>query len=109
MGPIEIQILLNTIFRFAITVVGAICLTTIIAMALRRRTPPAAIQSPDVLRRLDEISQSVARLDNAVEAVAVEVERISEGQRFTTRLLSEPSAARSLIERTNSSGSTTPH
>jgi hypothetical protein len=28
-------------------------------------------------------------LEHAVDAIAVEVERISEGQRFTTRLLSE--------------------
>jgi len=31
----------------------------------------------------------LARLEHAVDAIAVEVERISEGQRFTTRLLSE--------------------
>jgi hypothetical protein len=31
----------------------------------------------------------LARLEVAVESIAVEVERISEGQRFTTRLLSE--------------------
>jgi len=30
-----------------------------------------------------------ARLEQAVDAIALEVERISEGQRFTTRLLSE--------------------
>ena len=29
------------------------------------------------------------RLEQAVEAIAIEVERISEGQRFTTKLLSE--------------------
>jgi hypothetical protein len=28
-------------------------------------------------------------MEQALEAVAIEVERISEGQRFTTRLLSE--------------------
>jgi len=37
---------------------------------------------PDVAARLERIEQ-------AVEAVAIEVERISEGQRFTTKLLSE--------------------
>ena len=37
---------------------------------------------PAVTTRLDRIEQ-------AVEAIAVEVERISEGQRFTTKLLSE--------------------
>ena len=35
----------------------------------------------------------LARLESAVEAIAIEVERISEGQRFTTRLLSEQSQA----------------
>ena len=29
------------------------------------------------------------RIEHAVDAIAVEVERISEGQRFTTKLLSE--------------------
>jgi hypothetical protein len=29
------------------------------------------------------------RLEHAIEAVAIEVERISEGQRYTTKLLSE--------------------
>ncbi len=37
---------------------------------------------PEVMHRLERIEQ-------AVDAVAIEVERISEGQRFTTRLLSE--------------------
>jgi hypothetical protein len=31
----------------------------------------------------------LARVEQIVEATAVEIERISEGQRFTTRLLSE--------------------
>jgi hypothetical protein len=33
----------------------------------------------------------MARLESAVDAIAVEIERISEGQRFVTRLLTEPS------------------
>lgn len=32
---------------------------------------------------------STAQLERAIEAIAIEVERISEGQRFTTRLLAE--------------------
>ena len=35
----------------------------------------------------------LVRIEQAVDAIAVEVERISEGQRFTTRLLSEQSHA----------------
>lgn len=36
-----------------------------------------------------EVSAQLAQLNQAVDAIALEVERISEGQRFTTRLLSE--------------------
>jgi hypothetical protein len=37
--------------------------------------------------------ERMSRLEQAVEAIALEVERISEGQRFTTKLLSERAAA----------------
>jgi hypothetical protein len=37
----------------------------------------------------NEISSQLAHLNQAVDAIALEVERISEGQRYTTRLLSE--------------------
>ncbi len=36
-----------------------------------------------------ETDLRLARIEQAVDAIAVEVERISEGQRFTTRLLSD--------------------
>jgi hypothetical protein len=36
-----------------------------------------------------EVAARLERIEQAVEAVAIEVERISEGQRFTTKLLSE--------------------
>jgi hypothetical protein len=36
-----------------------------------------------------EVTSRLERIEQAVEAVAIEVERISEGQRFTTKLLSE--------------------
>ena len=54
-------------------------------------------------RRIAEVSgasvsdERMARLEAAVESIAIEVERISEGQRFTTKLLTEqpqPMAAR---------------
>ena len=44
---------------------------------------PAA---PDSTERLERIEQ-------AVDAIAIEVERVSEGQRFVTRLLSERAPA----------------
>ena len=36
-----------------------------------------------------EVMNRLERIEQAVDAIAVEVERISEGQRFTTKLLSE--------------------
>jgi hypothetical protein len=43
---------------------------------------------PDVAARLE-------RMEQAIDSIAVEVERISEGQRFTAKLLSERTAASS--------------
>jgi hypothetical protein len=36
-----------------------------------------------------EVSDRLERIEQSLEAVAIEVERITEGQRFTTKLLSE--------------------
>ncbi len=36
-----------------------------------------------------EMTSRLERIEQAVDAIAVEVERISEGQRFTTKLLSD--------------------
>lgn len=44
--------------------------------------PPAVTQS----------AERLARLEQSVDAIAVEIERISEGQRFVTKLLSEKAA-----------------
>ena len=66
--------------------IGITALGTPIVRAWARRidrstTLPPSIP-PDLTARLD-------RMEHAIEAIAVEVERISEGQRFTTRLLSD--------------------
>lgn len=36
-----------------------------------------------------DVELRLERIERAVEAIAIEVERVSEGQRFTTRLLSD--------------------
>ena len=41
----------------------------------------------DSLQSSSEVTERLAAIESAVEAIAVEVERISENQRFTTRLL----------------------
>ena len=47
-------------------------------------------------RRLQRLEERVARLEGSVESMSSEMERLSEGQRFMTKLLSErsPSASR---------------
>ena len=46
-----------------------------------------------------DVTNRLERIERAIDAMAVEVERISEGQRFTTKLLSE---ARALPDPTTS-------
>ncbi len=57
-----------------------------ITRAMRRRPLPAgsstAVLPPETVARL-------ARIEQAVEAVAIEVERISEGQRYSAQLLTD--------------------
>jgi hypothetical protein len=60
-----------------------------VARAIWRRSarpavPPAA---------LTETAQRLAQIESSVDAIAIEVERISEGQRFVTKLLSDGQAA----------------
>ena len=42
-----------------------------------------------------ELMARVARIEQIVETTAIEIERITEGQRFTTKLLSEKSTVES--------------
>lgn len=39
-----------------------------------------------------EVTARLERMEQAIDSIAIEVERISEAQRFTTKLLSERSA-----------------
>lgn len=69
---------------FFFTVV-AIIIGLPIARAFARRMDRKAV-APQVPA---EVTQQLNHLAQAVDAIALEVERISEGQRFATRLLSE--------------------
>lgn len=67
---------------FILFVLAPIALSAARLMWKRARVPARPAGSPDDSRRLE-------RLEQGVDAIAIEVERISEGQRFVTRLLSE--------------------
>jgi hypothetical protein len=64
---------------------AAYTITTIFrAWAMKSESPRRALESDG-----SASDERLKRLERAVDAIAVEVERISEGQRFTTKLLSE--------------------
>lgn len=66
--------------------VGAVIIGLPLMRAIARRidrgAPPAQTIPNDLRQQLQQISASV-------DAIAIEVERISEGQRFTTKMLAE--------------------
>jgi hypothetical protein len=87
--PEEVAILgLTTIISSTIVILYGIR-----AWSVRGRAKGAA----EIPRQVD---QRLERIEQAVDAIAIEVERISEGQRFTTKLLAdraaEPQASRRL-------------
>jgi len=100
------------IFEDMMVFVGVIiamgCTTGIIITMLRHRRGNA-LPSGDLLRRLDELTDRVNRIETSVDSTALEVERIAEGQRFTTRLLAERSGASAFPDKARAGGSTTPH
>ncbi len=82
MGPESVAVLVPLGF-FAMVVAIVVGRPLVKALAKRVDNEAHRPQIPaEVMTRLERIEQ-------AVDAIAVEVERISEGQRFTTKLLSE--------------------
>ena len=86
--PLEI-VFLNTMEMLlpaiVITVLGFPLVRVLARRLDRRDTSPAP--------SLAKIEERLSRLETGVDAIAVEIERISEGQRFTTRLLAERSGS----------------
>jgi hypothetical protein len=73
---------------------GTVMFVSLVSAWIRRRPDPAPRDSfRNIEARLGEMQQ-------AIDSIAVEIERVSEGQRFATKLLSEraerPSAAADL-------------
>ena len=69
-----------------------------------KHLPPAVVSAPSPMSE-----DRMIRLEAAVEAIAIEVERISEGQRFTTKLLSENSQRVSAPSKIGPGKFDTPH
>ena len=67
------------------TMVAVIVVGSPLARAFARKMNNQAIQ-PSVPA---ELQQRLKHMEQAIDSIAVEVERISEGQRFTTKLLAD--------------------
>ena len=87
--PIDPQAMTAVFVLFCIGII--VPLSVGLTRRLWRRPAPAA-PAPEV----EAVSKArFDRLEQAVDAIAIEIERISEGQRFVTRVLSErPSSVR---------------
>ena len=73
---------------------GATIVLFPIARAFARRLERSAVQEVP-----GHVSARLERMEQAIDAIAEQVERVAEGQRFTTKLLSEKSPG-SLVPRT---------
>ena len=96
--------ILGDIFTFVSLIVGMGCFTGIVITFIKWRRGKAS-PPPELMARLNEISDRLARLENSTDATALEVERISEAQRFTAKVLAERNSAPKVPERK----SVTPH
>ena len=78
-GPPEEMYVVSVVF------ILVACLPLSIAMSRRvwRKSAKAVVAFPQ------ELSDRLSRLDQAVDSIAVEVERIGEGQRFITRVMAD--------------------
>jgi hypothetical protein len=76
-------------YSMMVALTGQLCgtlllVSVIVAWTIRRRAP--AIASNDGVQRIES---RLSEMQQSLDAVAIEVERISEAQRFATKLLSE--------------------
>jgi hypothetical protein len=85
-GPPEEAYVVGTIFIF----VFFLPLSIAFARRIWRRSAAVVTSFPR------ELAERLSRMEQAVEATAVEVERIGEGQRFLTRLFTEGEGARAI-------------
>lgn len=102
------QVIFEDILTFAGIITAMGCTTAIIITMLKQRRHKD-LPRGDVQHRLDEVAERLNRIETAVDSTALEVERIAEGQRFTTRLLAERNGASNFADKARAGGSPTPH
>ena len=66
-----------------------VMITTIVTTVIKSRERMRAMDRETLIPNTGDTALRLERIEQAIEAMAVEVERISEGQRFVTKLLAE--------------------
>jgi hypothetical protein len=84
-------------------------MTTVTFAWLWARARERALRAELERRSRVEAPEELQTLTHAVEAIAIEVERIAEGQRFTTKLLSERGESGAGIANKSPARVITPH
>ncbi len=79
---------LGEFLAISLTVLTGSVVVIRLAFAAARRLE-AKSKSPQMP---SDLAARLERIEHAIDSVAIEVERISEGQRFTTKVLSERNA-----------------
>lgn len=76
----------------ALSVLGIIFIGFPLAIGIAKSMWRRSIKPGVPPQALTETAQRLERLESSVDAIAIEIERISEGQRFVTKLLSDAQA-----------------
>lgn len=84
MNPFEMVAMLGTLGILSVTMIRLVSIWT----GRRKDALPPAV--------LDRLEERLGRIEQAIDAMSIEVERISEGQRFTTKLLADRAGDRAL-------------
>jgi hypothetical protein len=88
--PPDPNLIVQTVFSWVVPGLVTLVLGYPIVKLITKWLEPRPVPP----RELGAINGRLERIESAVDAIALEVERISESQRFTARLQSEHSPAR---------------
>jgi hypothetical protein len=84
-------------------------LVLLVRMSYRHKEKMATLQGGSPQRQAD-LEDRLERIEQAVDTIAVEMERIGEGQRFVTKLLAERPSQQQIAEQKNAQRErATPH
>jgi hypothetical protein len=85
--------------QFLLIVTSGLLTTTVVFAVLWVRARERALRARVALQNPEALREDVTHLVQAVDAMAIEVERISEAQRFTALTLAERAGGKRVPER----------